>query len=64
MVREPTLVIAKRGEKSTMQAKSKLLNGYNVLRHRTSTRFSKQREKRGKLGKGYGYNPRKVCLKT
>lgn len=47
-----------------MQAKSKLPNGYNVIRHRISTQFPEQREARGKPGKSYGYNPGKVYLQA
>ena len=38
-------------QEATMQAKSKLPNSYNVLRHQISTGFSKQWEDRGKLEK-------------
>lgn len=37
--------------KATMQAKSKLPNSYNVIRHRISTQFPEQWEDRGKLEK-------------
>ena len=51
-------------QKATMQAKSKSLNSCNVIRHRISTQFSKQREACGKLEKGYGYNARKAYPKA